>query len=191
MKLRHRVTVGAALTAAVGGLTFVGSASARPSAPQAAGPAVKTPLHHGGESKVAANRRVVEAFVRDVLSEHHGDHAARYMNPEMTWHGGTVGTVVGRDYVAGLMTSLVTAIPDMHPTVVDVIGQGDEVVTREVVTGTQKGPVLGIPASGRALRWDAVDVYRLRNGKISEMWAAEDFTALLNDTGTFKAPWIQ
>jgi len=61
---------------------------------------------------------------------------------------------------------------------------------RLVVTGTQKGDLLGIPASGRPVRWDAIDVYKLRDGRISEEWAGEDFTAILNDTGTYKAPWI-
>src|SRR5258708_17988154 len=108
----------------------------------------------------------------------------------MSWHGGTVGTVTGRDNVAGLMTLVVTSIPDLHASVQDIFGRGDEVVVRLVVTGTQSGALLGIPASGRQVRWDAIDLYHLRDGKISEEWAAEDFTAFLNDTGTYKAPWI-
>jgi predicted ester cyclase len=59
-----------------------------------------------------------------------------------------------------------------------------------VVTGTQEGPLLGIPATGRHLQWDAIDLYRLKGGKISQEWASEDLTAILNDTGTYKAPWI-
>jgi len=84
----------------------------------------------------------------------------------------------------------VAAVPDLHPALQDIFGQGNEVVVRLVVTGTQTGDLLGIPASGRPLRWDAVDVYQLKGGKISQEWAAEDLTAILNDTGTFKAPWI-
>ena len=40
------------------------------------------------------------------------------------------------------------------------------------------------------MRWDAVDVYRVRDGKISEEWAADDLTAMLNAVGAYKAPWI-
>jgi len=36
----------------------------------------------------------------------------------------------------------------------------------------------------------AIDLYRLKGGKISQEWASEDLTAILNDTGTYKAPWI-
>src|SRR5882757_6236953 len=50
--------------------------------------------------------------------------------------------------------------------------------------------ILAIPASGRHVQWDGVDIYRLRDGKISNIWAGDDWTAILNDTGTYKAPWI-
>lgn len=72
----------------------------------------------------------------------------------------------------------------------DIFGYGDEVMVRLVVTGTQKGPLLGIPASGRHVRWDAIDLYRLRGGKISVEWASEDLTAILYYTGAYKASWI-
>jgi MFS family permease len=52
-------------------------------------------------------------------------------------------------------------------------------------------PVIAIiPASGHHVQWDGVDVYRLSRGRISNIWAGDDWTAILNDTGTFRAPWI-
>ena len=53
-----------------------------------------------------------------------------------------------------------------------------------VVSGTQEGAIIGIPASGRHVQWDGVDVYRPSDGKISSIWAGHDWTATLNDTGT-------
>jgi predicted ester cyclase len=191
MKQWQRIALAAALTGvAVGGLTVAGSAAnAQPTNVQpAARTAGLSPDHESGE--VRANKAVVEAFERDVLNGHHGDHAAKYLSANMQWHGGTVGTVAGGGNVAGLLTTVVTSIPDLHADQQDIFGQGDEVVVRLVVTGTQTGPLLGIPASGRAVRWDATDLYRLSGGKITEEWAAEDFTAFLADTGTYKAPWI-
>ena len=188
MRKWQRVTLGATLAVVTAaGLALVASAANAQSI-EPAGQAAKS---QGRESAPeAANKRVVEAFMADVLDGHHGDHAARYLTADMSWHGGTVGTVSGRDNVAGLMTLVVTSIPDLHASVKDIFGHGDEVVVRLVVTGTQTGPLLGIPASGRHVQWDAIDLYHLNDGKISEEWASEDFTAFLNDTGTYKAPWI-
>jgi predicted ester cyclase len=178
----RRIALGMAVSAAavVGGLAAAGSAATTQTAS----------LHAGEPANVAANKRVVLAFLKDVLAEHHGDHAARYMTADIQFHAGTVGTVAGRPNVAGLLSAVVSAIPDLHPALQDIVGQGNEVVVRLVVTGTQQGALLGIPATGRPVRWDAIDLYRLKGGKISQEWAAEDLTAILNDTGTYKAPWI-
>jgi predicted ester cyclase len=187
MRKFQRVSMAVALAAA--GLAFAGvtanAATAAPAHPTQAATATR-----GGAGSVRANERVVEAFLQDVINEHHGDHAAGYLNPDMQWSGGTVGTVTGRANVAGLFAGVVAAFPDAHITIDDIFGQGDQVVVRVVVSGTQNGAILGIPASGRHVQWDGVDIYRLSHGKISNIWAGDDWTAILNDTGTYKAPWI-
>jgi predicted ester cyclase len=180
---KSRIALGMVVTAAAvtGGLATAGSNAT----------AQRAPRHHGQPTNVAANKNVVRAFLKDVLAEHHGDHAARYFTPDAQFHAGTVGTITGNTNIGGALSGIVTAVPDLHPALQDMFGQGNEVVVRLVVTGTQTGNLLGIPPSGRPLRWDAVDVYQLKDGKISQEWAAEDLTAILNDTGTYKAPWIQ
>jgi predicted ester cyclase len=187
MRKLQRVAVAAALAAAGLGVAGV-TANAATAAPGHRTQAAAS--WGGGGTSVRANEREVEAFLQDVINEHHGDHAARYLTPGTQWSGGTVGTVNGRANVAGLFAGVVAAFPDAHITIDDIFGQGDQVVVRVVVSGTQQGAILGIPASGRAVQWDGVDVYRLSHGKISNIWAGDDWTAILNDTGTYKAPWI-
>ena len=176
-----RIALGMAVAAAVIGSLAAAGATANAQA---------TARHNDEPANVAANKKVVRAFLEDVLANHHGDHAARYFTPDAQFHAGTVGTITGNTNIGGVLSAVVAAVPDLHPSLQDIFGQGNEVVVRLVVTGTQTGDLLGIPASGRPLRWDAVDVYQLKGGKISQEWAAEDLTAILNDTGTFKAPWI-
>ena len=191
MKKWQRAVLAAALTAATaGGVAFAGAAAnAKPATTRSAGRQGAASLHDRGS--VRANIRVVEAFLQDVLDGHHGDHAASYLTEDAQFHAGTVGDFTGRATVAAVLAGVVAAVPDLRADVQDIFGHGDEVVVRLVVTGTQEGPLLGIPATGRHLQWDAIDLYRLEDGKISQEWASEDLTAILNDTGTYKAPWIR
>jgi predicted ester cyclase len=185
-KLQSAALVAAITAAAAVGVATAGDvANANPIVPQSA-----TVLHDGTGS-VAANIRVVESFLQDVIDEHHGDHAGRFLTADMEWHGGTVGTVKGRTNVAQLFAGVVTSLPDAHASIEDIFGQGNQVAVRVVVSGTQQGPLLGIPATGRSIHWDGVDMYRLNGGKISSIWAGDDWSAILFFTGTFKAPWIQ
>jgi predicted ester cyclase len=101
-----------------------------------------------------------------------------------------VGTVTDRDNVVGLFAGVVASLPNVHAAVEDIFSQGNEVVVRVVVSGTQEGALLGIPASGRNIDWDGVDIYRLEGGKISAIWVGDDWSAILYYTGTYTPPWI-
>src|SRR5215216_1304618 len=64
--------------------------------------------------------------------------------------------------------------PDLQAVEQDIIAEDDLVMVRLVITATQQGDLLGVPASGRQIRWNAVDIYRITDGRISEEWAADD-----------------
>jgi predicted ester cyclase len=61
---------------------------------------------------------------------------------------------------------------------------------RYVVEATQEGNLLGLAPTGRRVRWDAVDIYRLAGGMIAEEWAADDATAILHQLGAYTPPWL-
>jgi predicted ester cyclase len=112
------------------------------------------------------------------------------VTPDVKWHGGTLGSIEGSDNLIALLRSFIGALPDLNAQEQDIVADGDTVAIRFVVEATHEGELLGIAPTGRRVRWDAVDVYRLRDGKISEEWAADDLTAILNAVGAYKAPWI-
>lgn len=190
-KLQRTAIATAVIAAAVaGGLGVAAAASAQPAAANQNSQSATDYGYGGGGGGVQANERVVATFLHEVIDEHEGSATAGLVTSNVSWHGGTLGVVSGRANVTGLFTSIVTALPDLRSTVYDVVAQGDQVVVRQTLTGTQKGAIIGIPASGRTVTWNAVDLFVLRDGQISQMWAGDDWTAILNDTGTYKAPWI-
>jgi len=71
----------------------------------------------------------------------------------------------------------------------DITAENDLVMVRLVVTATVKGSLLGVPADGTPVRWNAVDIYRVADGKISEEWAADDIATIMAQVGAFNPPW--
>jgi len=142
------------------------------------------------DTAVASNVEIVREYTRRVFNEHDPDLASEYVTPDVKWHGGTLGTVEGAENLVGLLRGFIGALPDLNAHEQDIVADGDTVVLRLVVEATHQGDLLGIAATGRRVRWDAVDVYRLRDGKISEEWAADDLTAILHDVGAYTPPWL-
>ena len=75
------------------------------------------------------------------------------------------------------------AFPDIHLTIEEIIAEGDKVVVRWTLTGTQRGVWRGIPATGNAVKWNATDIYTISNGKIASLVRAADNLAWLKQLG--------
>jgi predicted ester cyclase len=54
-----------------------------------------------------------------------------------------------------------------------------KVVVRFVNSGTQTGPFMGVPASGRRAEWLGIGIYRVVGGRITEAWFGEDILGML------------
>ena len=138
-----------------------------------------------------ANKELVRAFMRTVFNDHRPDRATEFFAPQGKWHGGNFGTVEGSQNIAGLLTAVVSCLPDIRSTEQDMIAKDDTVVVRLVVEGTHKGNLLGFPATNRNVRWDAIDLYKIRNGKITDDYASEDGVKILFDIGAYTPPWMK
>ena len=136
------------------------------------------------------NKRIVREFIDAAFNKHQLEKAGEYMTPDIKWHGGTLGTVEGRDNFVGLIGAIVTALPDLRNVELDIIAERDIVSVRAVVDGTHNGDLLGIPASGKQVKWDAIDNYRVVDGKIAEEWAADDLLAFVYGVGAYTPPWL-
>jgi predicted ester cyclase len=141
-------------------------------------------------SNVAANIEIARDYTRRVFNAHNPDLASEFVTPDVRWHGGTLGTVEGVENLVGLLRGFIGALPDLHAEEQDLVADGDTVAIRFVVEATHKGDLLGIAPTGRKVRWDAVDVYRIKDGKITEEWAADDMAAILDQVGAFTPPWL-
>ena len=69
------------------------------------------------------------------------------------------------------------------------IAEGDTVATFKTVTGTHRGGIHGIPATGRSVEILVSDVFRIADGKIVEGWALLDEAGLLRQLGLDIPGW--
>ena len=75
------------------------------------------------------------------------------------------------------------AYPDLHITVEDVIAEGDKVVARNTVTGTQQGMYMGLPPTGKSVRYDEIFIFRFAGDRIAETWGVVDVLSQLRQLG--------
>ncbi len=94
----------------------------------------------------------------------------------------------GLDGIRAAFERLLTAIPDHRVTVEEVLADGDKVVARHTHYGTQTGPLGPVPATGKAVTIEGIEIFRVRDGRIAEVWALDDNATLFQQLGLLPAP---
>jgi hypothetical protein len=77
---------------------------------------------------------------------------------------------------------------DLHVTIEDLIEDGDKVVSRNTVTGTQRGDYMGVPPTGKSVRYDEIFIFRFAGGRIAETWGVVDVFAQMRQLGVIAPP---
>lgn len=81
-----------------------------------------------------------------------------------------------------------SAIPDAHIAIEDVLAEGDRTVARFTLSGTHSGSLMGIPPTGRSVRFSALLLSRFAYGRIVEEWGIAELLSLLQQIGTLPTP---
>jgi predicted ester cyclase len=137
----------------------------------------------GDEQNVAAFRRVMEeGFGRGDLDAVDAVVSAEYLE-----HERGPGLDLGRAGLKRIIELVRSACPDLRATIVDVVGSGDKMCFRVRYEGTQQGEMLGIPATGRQIVWESIDIVRFDDdGTLLEHWGLLDRLGVLEQLGAVK-----
>jgi steroid delta-isomerase-like uncharacterized protein len=142
------------------------------------------------QDMITGNKELVQEFIDRVFNEHNAQATGDFFTPDVKWHGGTLGTIEGSDAMTSFYGDLFAALPDIHITTLAIAADEDTVWCRFVIEGTNEGSLFGFPATGKTVRWDEIDTYRVVNGKIVEEWSSPDVTNILYQLGAYRPPWI-
>ena len=153
---------------------------------------IKQRLRGGGNDrpteKLEANKKLARDYIDRVFNQHNPDKAAVFVTGDVIWHGGGLGDIAGPENLAacwsrssGRCRTCTRPNRTSSPgTTWSSSGSTSPPRSREACRGA--------PADGKPVHGDAVDIYRVTDGKISEEWAADDVAAIMAQIGAFNPP---
>jgi len=136
------------------------------------------------------NKALADRFHMDVFQEGNLDVADEILSPDFSWHGGfSPGEDQrGPEPTKQVASAVIAAFPDRRITHEDTIAEGDRVLIRWALTGTQDGELMGIPSTGRRVTLTGFDLFRIEGGKIVEMWQEADQLGMMQQLGVVPSP---
>ena len=134
------------------------------------------------QNKSNMSRLMVDLFIKGNL-----DVTDELVTPSFVEHSAAPGMPGGIPGLKAIAQAIRTGFPDFTFAVDDAVAEGDRVVLRLTEEGTQKGPVFGLPPSGRHARWSAIHIIRVEDGKMAEHWDVIDLLGMMQQIGAIPA----
>lgn len=140
-----------------------------------------------GTADLAANKAVATRFY-DIFNAGNFDAYGQIVATDFIDHDPAPGQPQGLEGLKVALAGFKVAFPDLKIAPQDVIAEGDRVVVRSLSKGTNTGSFAGIPASGKPVTLESIDIDRIVGGKIVEVWHIEDLFGVLIQIGAVPAP---
>jgi steroid delta-isomerase-like uncharacterized protein len=121
----------------------------------------------------AVNSGTMAQVAPEILAPDFVRHDLAQAFPEFTTAGG----------VSNLASMLRSAIPDYNQEILDIFSAGDRVAMRWVARGTHQGELLAAAPTGNSIEVNGINIYRVAEGRLAEVWQLTDLAGLLRQLG--------
>ena len=138
-------------------------------------------------SEIERNKAVIRRFVKHVQNKKDFTVYDELTDPEFVNLSAPPGVPAGSEGGRIWLSAFAEAYPDCEFTIDDMIAEGDRVVTKKTFSGTHTGDFGGIPATGKRVTLQYVDIMRVREGRIVEHWLSMDQLSWLQQLGVMPA----
>ena len=124
------------------------------------------------------NKSVVRRFVDDAQCRHDLTAIDELFSPDMIDYSGFCDPPT-REGARRAFAMMFEAFPDLLVTVRQMIAEGDKVATHKTFHGTHRGTFMGIPATGRQVAFEVIDIVTVKDGKMTEHWMVGDMLSVV------------
>jgi predicted ester cyclase len=100
--------------------------------------------------------------------------------------GWDVSEFRGHEGVRHAVQHIRSAFSDWHETIIDMVIEQDQVVTRYVSRGTHHGPFLGLAPTEKRVEVEEISICRLVWGKVAEQWCLADDVTMARQLGLLR-----
>lgn len=162
---------------------FIGAATFRPGRAALAQDATPAGSDTCPSTTPDENGAIVQRYWDEVWNNRNDAALAEVFDAAEVHHWGIGDDTHGPDEFLARVAAFRAAFPDFQIHVENTIREDDQVVSFYRATGTHEGEWLGIPATGKKVEYNGVNIFVIACGKVVESWGVANHLGLLQQIG--------
>jgi steroid delta-isomerase-like uncharacterized protein len=136
------------------------------------------------------NKTIVRRFFEEGPSKGNLIIADELLSPDFVMHT-PLPASPGIEGMNEVITTCRAAFEHLNVTIEDMVAEGNNVTARFTAHGIHKGSFMGLPATGKPITMTGIEIFRIKDGKIVELWGEANLLGLMQQLGIFPEPGNQ
>ncbi|VVB69460.1 SnoaL-like polyketide cyclase [uncultured archaeon] len=128
------------------------------------------------------NKEVVRRFFELGPSSGNSSAARGLLAPDFVLHV-PLPAAPGVQGICDVVVACRAAFEHLNVTVEDLVAEGDRVAARFTARGIHKGAFMGLPPTGKPITMTGMEIFRIENGRIAELWGEANLLGLMQQLG--------
>lgn len=135
-------------------------------------------------TRLAEHREIARRVNDEIWGEGNLDLIDEYVAEDYVEHNtASPEDIHGREGYRANVETVREAFPDVDVVLHHVVAEGDTVATHYTITGTHRGPLMGIEPTGVEVEFSGMAVARIEDGRLVEDWSCVDLFGLMEQLG--------
>jgi steroid delta-isomerase-like uncharacterized protein len=137
------------------------------------------------EFKMADGAGLIERFYKEIIEGGNLSLIDELSTDDYVDHEEALpGQPPGKDGVRYFVNAIRTAFPDIRVKTIEAsLADGNLEACHVILTGTHRGEMAGMPATGKSVEFGTTDIIRVEDGKVAEHWGTTDNLTLMQQLG--------
>ena len=125
------------------------------------------------------NVGLVERFYRDMWNRFDKSLIPELLTSNVEFRGSLGQTKRGHTEFSEYVDFILTAFPDFHNEVEDVVTEGNRSFARLLYSGTHQAELFGVAPTGRRVQYAGAALFQFQGNQIASVWVLGDIYGLL------------
>ncbi|MFB3765623.1 MAG: ester cyclase [Methanotrichaceae archaeon] len=135
---------------------------------------------------IEENKAIVRRFFEEGPSKGNMKAANELLSPNFSLHT-PLPSAPGIQGINDIVITCRVAFEHLNVTVEDMVAEGDKVAARFTARGIHKGGFMNLPPTGKPITMTGIEIFRIENGKIAELWGEANLLGLMAQLGIIPA----